>query len=170
MDQKTIARSITLVLVGTLLTTFNSIGTGWAPTVTAIIGYVFFFQGLGIMKLYLDEPGKAAVKLLTTAVILGLIGTVLSLIPVIKIVGSIVLLIAFVFEILGFLKLKASETIGVEGQKGVQFILVYIILVIVAVIIGIIPAIGSLFASVLSLIGLILLILGWIKVQEGLIK
>lgn len=170
MDQKSIAKSISLVLVGTLLTTFNSIGTGWAPTATAIIGYVFFFQGLGMMKLYLDDAGKEGVKLLITAVVIGLAGTILSFIPGIRIIGSIVLIIAFVFEVLGFIKFNASETIGEEGKKGVQLILVYLVLVIISVVIGIIPALGSLVASIFSLVGLVLLMLGWLKVQEGLIK
>ena len=49
MEKKTIT-SVTLILVGNMLTTYNNIGSGWTATVTAIIGFVMFFIGLGQLK------------------------------------------------------------------------------------------------------------------------
>ncbi len=170
MDSKQTIKSVTFIIAGSLLGTFNSIGGGWASSATAIIGYAFLFQGLKLLKDALDEQGQAGVKMLTIGAIIGVVGFVIDLIPLIGFVARIVLLVAFIFELIGYLRLKKSETIGEIGQKGVQLILIYMILVIAAVAIGFIPLAGTIVSSVLSIAGLVLLLLGWTKVQEGLVK
>ena len=70
-NKKNAISSVTLILVGNMLTTYNNIGTGWTATITAIIGFIIFFMGLDKLKSLLDDSGKAAVKLLINATIIG---------------------------------------------------------------------------------------------------
>ena len=86
------------------------------------------------------------------------------------IVASIILLAAFIVELVGFLKLKASASIGEEGKKGISLLLVAMILGIITSILGLIPFIGAIVGSIVSIIALALVFFGWIKVQEGLMN
>lgn len=170
MDKKETIKSVTFILGGSLLQMFNGIGGGWASSLTAIFGMVLFFKGLSALKEGLDEAGQGGVKLLITAAILSIIGFVFDIIPLMGIVASIILLAAFIVELVGFLKLKASASIGEEGKKGISLLLVAMILGIITSILGLIPFIGAIVGSIVSIIALVLVFFGWIKVQEGLMN
>ena len=166
-------KAISLIIAGSLLALFNVISDGWGATVTAIIGFVFFFWGLSKLKSILDDKGKSAVTLLIVAAIIGIVAAILDIIPLIGgIIAGILLLIAFIIELIGFFKLKKSETIGESGAKGVNLILVSMLLIIIGVLFDLLPlpVIGGIIASILSIISLVLILLGWIKVQEGIVE
>ena len=170
MEKKAIT-SVTLILAGNMLTTYNNIGSGWTATVTAIIGFILFFIGLGQMKSYMDEKGKSGVSLLINAAILGIIALVLHLIPFVGgIFAGILYLIAFIIQLAGLLKLKNSETIGTAGASGVSNILIAMVLMIIGSILGMLPFAGGMINSVISLIALLLILFGWLKIQEGIIE
>lgn len=165
-------KAITFILVGSLLGTFNGIGGGWASTITAIIGFILFFMGLNKLKVSLDEIGQGGVKLLTIAAILVIVGLVIDLIPLVGgIIAGIIYIVAFIIELLGFLKFKKSKTIGELGAKGVGLIIISMILLIVESVFGILPLpfIGII-CSILSIVAMLLLLFGWIKVQEALVE
>ena len=110
MEKKEIIKSVTFVLSGSLLQMFNGIGDGLWSTLTSIFGIVLFFIGLSKLKEGLDESGKAAVKMLIIAAILAGVGFLLNLIPLVGgVIASIVLLAAFIIQLIGYLKLKNSS-------------------------------------------------------------
>ncbi len=171
MEQKENIKSVTFILAGSLLQMFNGIGSGFWSTLTAILGIVLFFIGLSKLKNGLDEVGQAAVKLLIIAAILTGIGFVLGLIPVIGgVIASIFVLAAFIIQLIGYLKLKGSDTIGDIGKNGVTLLLVAMILAVFGALLGIVPFLGGIVVSIVSFAGLLLLFLGWIKIQEGLMN
>ncbi|MEE4198543.1 MAG: hypothetical protein V2I54_12935 [Bacteroidales bacterium] len=169
MKKETI-QSITFILSGSLLQMFNGVGTSWAATLAAIFGIIILFMGLVKLKDGLDELGQAAVGLLNIAIIIGAVGLIIDLIPGFGLFASIIFVVAFIFELLGFLKLKNSATIGEIGKSGVTFLLIAMGLAILTSLIGIIPFLGAVVGNLLSLIALIFVFIGWLRVQEGLIE
>nr|MDA3779599.1 hypothetical protein [Bacteroidales bacterium] len=149
---------------------FNGIADGFWSTTTAIFGIVLFFVGLSKLKTGIDNAGQSAVKTLIIAAIISCTGLVFNIIPFIgEIIASIVLLVAFVFQLVGYIKLKQSDSIGTVGKEGATLLIVAMILSAFGSLINIIPLIGGYVVSIFSLVGLILVLFGWTKVQEGLI-
>lgn len=169
MKKETI-QSITFILSGSLLQMFNGVGSGWASTLAAIFGIIIFFMGLKKLKDGLDEIGQAAANLLNISIIIGIVGLVIDLVPGFGLFASIIFVAAFIFELLGFLKLKKSGSIGEVGKSGVTFLLVAMGFAILASLIGIIPFLGAMVGSVFSLAALIFVFFGWLRVQEGLLE
>lgn len=171
MEKKETIKSVTFIIVGSLLQLYNGVSGGWASTVVAIFGFVLFLMGLNMLKNSLDENGQGAVKLLVIASILGIIGLVIDFIPLIGFVSSIIYIVAFVIELVGFLKLKKSDSIGEVGKGGVTFLLIAMILAIVQAFFGLLPIpFMGILTSILSIAALALVLFGWMKVQEGLVE
>ena len=167
---KNAIKPVTLILVGNVLTIFNSIGNGWATSVVAIIGFVLFFIGLGQFKNELDEAGKSAVKLLVVAAIIGIVGLLIDFIPLVGIVASLVYLAAYIVELVAFIKLKGSDSIGETGAKGAQLLLIAMIITLVGVLFGILPLVGGIITKLVSIAAFLLVLFGWLKVQDGVIE
>lgn len=171
MDKKESIKSVTFILSGAILQMFNGIGGGLWSTLTSIFGIILFFIGLSKLKEGLDENGKAGVKLLIIAAIIAGVGFIIDIIPLIGgMIASIVLLAAFIVQLLGYLKLKSSDTIGEVGRSGANLLFIAMIVAAFASLLGIIPFLGGIFVSISSLAGLMLIFFGWLKVQEGLIE
>lgn len=171
MNKKETIKSVTFILSGALLQMFNGIGDGLWSTFTSIFGIILFFIGLSKLKEGLDENGKAGAKLLIISAIIAGIGFIIDLIPLIGgMVASIVLLAAFIVQLIGYLKLKTSDAIGEVGRSGANLLFIAMIVAAFASLVGIVPFLGDIVVSISSFIGLILLFFGWLKVQEGLIE
>lgn len=169
--KKDAVKSVTLVLVGNMLTTYNNIGSGWTSTITAIIGFVLFFLGLGQLKSFLDENGKKGISLLINAAILGIVALVIHLIPLLGgFLAGLLYLIAFIIQLIGLLKLKNSESLGSVGVAGVNNLLIAMALMIFGSLLSILPFAGEAINSVISLIALLLILFGWLKIQEAIIE
>jgi hypothetical protein len=170
MNTKAIT-SVTYILVGNMLTTYNSIGEGWTATMTAIFGLILFFIGLNRLKTFLDEIGQEGISKLVWAAILGIIATLFSFIPLVGgIPAGILNLIAFILQLIGLLKLKKSATLGELGASGIGYLIIAMFLMILASFLGLFPFIGGTIKSVISLIAFILIPFGWLKVQEAIIE
>ena len=169
-ENKETIKAVTFILSGALLQMFNGIGGGWASSLTAIFGMILFLMGLSKLKSGLDEAGKGGVKLLFIAAILSVIGFVFDIIPLMGIVASIILMAAFIVELIGFLKLKASANIGEAGKSGITLLLIAMVLAVIVSIFGFVPLLGGIVGSILSLAALVLVFFGWIKIQEGLME
>ena len=171
MEKKETIKSVTFIIVGSLLQLYNGVSGGWASTIVAIFGFVLFLMGLNMLKSSLDENGQGAVKLLVIASILGIIGLVIDFIPLIGFVSSIIYIVAFVIELVGFLKLKKSDSIGEIGKAGVTFLLIAMILAIVQIFLGLLPIpFMGILTLIIAIAALVLVLFGWIKVQEGLVE
>jgi uncharacterized membrane protein len=169
MEKKEIIKSVTFILAGSLLQMFNGIGGGIWTTLAAVFGIVLFFIGLSRLKGGLDEAGQSAIKLLIVAAVLSGIGFIFDLIPLIGgIIASVFVLAAFVIQLIGYIKLKCSDTIGDIGKSGVMLLLIAMILAAFGALLGIVPFLGGVVVSIVSFAGLVLLFFGWIKIQEGL--
>ncbi len=162
-------KASSMVLAGALLTAFNSIGKGWASEVLVLIGFVIFLLGLKNIKEMLDEQGKNAIQLVYIAAIIGAISALIGLIPIVGIIATIGLIVAFVFQLIGYSKLKSSNTIGEIGSKGANLLLISMIIALVGGIFRIIPAIGGVIGTIFSLVVLIMVITGWRNIQKGIL-
>lgn len=169
MEKKETIKSVTFILAGALLQMFNGIGGGWISSLTAIFGLILFFIGLSKLKAGIDDKGKGAVKLLIIAAILGIIGLIFDIIPLLGIVAAIIFIVTFIVELIGFIKLRGSASIGESGKGGVTLLIIAMILAIVESIIGLLPLIGGIIGSIIALVALILVFFGWIKIQDGII-
>jgi uncharacterized membrane protein len=170
MKQKAIS-SVTLILVGNMLTTYNNIGSGWTSTITAIIGFVLFFIGLGQLNSFLDEPGQKGLSMLKNSAILGIVALIIHIIPLLGgIIAGILYLIAFIIQLVGLLQLQKSTTLGTKGAAGISNLLIAMGLMIIGSLIGILPFAGGTINALISLIAFMLILLGWLKIQEGIIE
>lgn len=169
--KKEAIRSVTLILTGNMLTTYNNIGSGWTSTITAIIGFILFFLGLGKLKPFLDEIGKRGIGLLVNAAMLGIVAIVIGLIPFLGgIFAGLLYMTAFILQLIGLLKLKNSKTFSPVGVMGVNKLLIAMALMIFGSFLGILPFAGEMINSIISLIALMLILLGWLKIQEDIIE
>ncbi len=169
MEKKETIKSVTFILAGAVLQIFNGIGDGWAAPVVSIFGLILFIIGLKKLKDGLDPAGQGAVKMLFIAVIIGFVGLFFDLIPLMGWLAIIIFIVAFVFELVGFIKLKSSTSIGETGKKGAGLLVIAMILVIVASVFGFIPLMGEYFVAIFSLAALYLVFTGWVKIQSGII-
>ncbi len=159
-----------MVLAGSLLTTYNGVGRGLAATIVALIGFVIFMIGLSRFKPELDEKGKGAIGLLFIAAIIGIVAMFFGLLPVIGGILSFIILIAVVvLQIIGYTRLKGSATIGMEGASGANLLLFSIVVLFVGAIFGLIPGLGRFIEPLFALGALFMIVFGWLRVQKGFI-
>jgi hypothetical protein len=162
-------KATSMVLGGVLLTAFSNIGKGFASEIIVLAGFVIFLVGLRSLKQMLDENGQGAVGLIYVAAIIGAIGALIGLIPVVGIIATIGLIAAFIIQLVGYIKLKSSETIGDIGSKGANLLVISMIIALVGGIFGIIPAVGGMINTIISLVVLLMVITGWRNIQKGII-
>ncbi len=161
--------AISMALAGSLLTTFNSVGRGWAASVITIIGFVIFLIGLNSLKKELDENGQNAVGLIFIAVIIGAAGALIGLIPLVGIIGSIAIIVAFIMQLVGYTKLKTCSTIGEVGAKGAGQLVISMVMLLIGGVFSLIPGLGRFVGPIFFLVGLYLIVFGWMKIQQGFI-
>jgi hypothetical protein len=178
-------KAVTMILIGTLLQLCNTVGGGWASALASFFGLYLLLIGFKQLGTYVDEKGKAAVKLLIIAVFIGIGAAVLGLIA--SIVGlssgsfgteaigtldyivAIAFVAAYVVQLLGYLKLRESETIGEIGKSGAMLLLISMIVAAVGSLLAIVPF-GGIVTPLFAIAGLILIFFGWVKVQEAFIN
>ncbi|TVQ18362.1 MAG: hypothetical protein EA361_01470 [Bacteroidetes bacterium] len=159
-----------MVLAGSLLTTYNGVGRGWAATIVALIGFVIFMIGLSKFKPELDEKGKGAIGLLFIAAIIGIVAMFVGLLPLIGGILSFLILIAVVvLQIIGYSKLKGSTSIGTEGISGANLLLLSIVVLFIGAVFGLIPGLGRFIEPLFALGALFMIVFGWLRIQKGFI-
>lgn len=168
MEQVTSLKSITYILSGSLLYTYNGIAGGWMSGLAAIFGFVLFIIGLNRIKTGLDSSGKSGVSLMSVGAIIGGISSLLDLVPMIGILSGIGFIIAFLLLLLGLIRLNNSDAIGLIGQNGIVRLITAMVIAILGAFISLIPIFGNALASIFALIAMFLMVSGWLKVQEGI--
>lgn len=169
MNKKEAIKSVTFILVGALLQFFNGIGSGWESTLISLFGIILFFVGLTQLKSQLDEAGNKGLRRLINSAILSIIAFIIDFIPLSGIIVSLLLLAAFILQIMAYLKLKESKSIGIAGLNGINLLLGSVIIAALANFIRMFPLTGIL-VSLILIIALILSLFGWIKIQEGVLE
>lgn len=156
------------ILLAVLLHVYNSIGDTVMTGIAALIGLIIYWMGLARIRTALDSVGEQGVGKLKIAVILGLIGVVIGWIPLIGgIIGGILVILAFIFEFMGYGLLKTSGAMGNDGQVGAGKLRTSMILLLVAAVIGFIPLLGIV-EKLLSLVALWLVFQGWSMMLQGM--
>jgi len=170
MKQQHSSTAVTYILGGALLQLYAGIGSGWMSVIIAIFGFVVFYIGLDKLKFGLDPVGQSAASMLKLAAIVGAISAFVDLIPFLGILASLGYTAAFVIELVGFLKLKTSDSVGATGKSGASLLLIAMILAVLQSLIGLLPFVGGYLAAPLGLAALMMVFFGWIRVQEGLFE
>ena len=103
---KKLVVGVNLYFIGMMLAFIPAVG-GILKGIDLIVAFVFMLLAYSALKKSETFAGKDGAKLLFTAMILGAVGALLRIIPLIGIVGSILLIIEFVLTILGWKKIAA---------------------------------------------------------------
>ena len=82
-------------------------------------GIIIYLVALGKLKSALDSDAESGVSKLKTSAILAICGVVLGWIPVVGWAFELILnILAFIFGLLGYSRLKSTPSIGTVGQQG----------------------------------------------------
>ncbi|MCL2290758.1 MAG: hypothetical protein FWC34_08680 [Bacteroidetes bacterium] len=156
-------QSVTYILVGSTLQFAGSVSK-----LIGLLGFIFLIIGLLKLAKNIDAKGALGAKIILIGAFVGAFGTLIGLIPVVGLVGIIFAIIAFIIEIVGYLVLRGSATIGESGKFGIILILISFIIGIIAFIVGFLPLMGFV-AALLAVLAICLLFIGWLNIQKGLI-
>lgn len=139
---------------------------GWlgkACNLAVVAGYIAFYLRLKDLQLLADPNDAPAIQKLCLGVLLYIVGLAVKEIPVAGwIISPIVMIVSFVFMLLGYNALKKSETF--PGKDGMKLLFIAAILGVVASVFALIPLIGTVIAGILGIVNFILFLLGWKKV------
>lgn len=153
-----------MILLAILLHVYDEIGDNTLTMIAAIVGLVLYFMGLGKIMGCVDENGQKGISKLKVAIILSIVAVIFSWLPI---VPGIILIIAFLFEFLGYGAMMQSESLGTQGQLGAGKLRISMILMLVAAIIDFIPVINVV-SGILYLIALFFVFKGWIMILYGI--
>lgn len=129
--------------------------------VLALVGYVYYFIGVkGMRDSAVDTPLQDGTAKVYKGVLLGLIATIVDIIPLLGIVAFVLNIIAFVFMMQGFGILRKLP-INELAAKGAQQLWLVMLLSLIGVIIGIIPLVGGVLSLICSIAVLVYAFLGW---------
>lgn len=153
------------ILLSVILHIFSFINNTTATITAALIGLILYIIGLGKLKEGLDINGQNAVSKLKIAVIISILAAIFDYIPLMGWVSTILAIIAFIFEFLGYSAFKTSVTIGDEGRKGAGLLKNSTIVLIIAAICGLF---SDTIAAMLAITTLFLTFSGWTQIVFGL--
>ena len=157
-----------LILLAILMHVYDGIGDNTLTGIVALVGFFMYIKGLGILKDVLDDSGVKGISKLKTAVILGVIAVVLGWIPILGgIIAGILLLVAFIFEYIGYGALMQSTSLGVEGCIGARKLRTSMIVLVVAAVIDLFPMTGIV-VGFISMIALWFVFSGWEMILLGM--
>lgn len=155
------------ILLAILLHVYDGIGDSILTGIAALIGLVFYFIGLGKLKKSLDSEGEKGASRLKIAIILSIIATVLDWIPLTGIIVGILLIIAFIFEFLGYGNMQQSASIGTEGQEGAGKLRISMIILLISAVVGLFP-LTDILVKIASFISLYFVFKGWSMIFSSL--
>lgn len=137
------------------------IGADTVVGILALAAFVYYFLGIKGMKESAVETALAeGTEKIYKGALLGIIGTVVGLIPLIGLIGGLVSLVGFIFMLMGFNSVRKTN-LSAEAAKGAQQLYLTMVLTIVAAVVGLIPVLGGIIAAIISIITVIYAILGW---------
>lgn len=161
-------RGAFMILLALCLHLYNCIDDSIMTGLAALVGLVFYLLGLDVMKKSLDDTGVMGCSKLKIAIFLSMASVVLDWIPLMGLFASVILIIAFVMEFIGYGLLQKSASLGTEGQQGAGKLRISMIVLLVGTVFGLIPGVGGVFEGIAALIALVLVFLGWSGIILGL--
>lgn len=157
-----------LILLAILMHVYDAIGDNTLTGIVALVGFFMYLKGLGILKDVLDDTGIKGVSKLKIAVILGVVAVILGWIPLLGgLLAGILLLVAFIFEYIGYGALKQSMSLGTEGRIGAGKLQTSMILLVIASVIDFFPMTGVIVGTI-SVIALWFVFSGWSMILLGM--
>lgn len=157
-----------MILLALCLHLYNGIDSSVMTKIGALVGLVLYILGLDVIKKSLDDTGVQGCSKLKIAVILSMVSIVVGWIPLMGILASVILIIAFIMEFVGYGLLKKSASLETEGQGGANKLRISMIVLLIGTVLGIIPAIGSVCEGIAGMIALVLVFLGWSSILLGM--
>ena len=165
MEANKIYKNVMLLGIAGAIGALFNILLGWIGDIcdiAVVAGFMGMYARLTDLAEKSNAEDAAALKKLQLGAMLYIIGIGARIIPVIGwIAGPIVLIVAFVFMLLGYMALKKSTTFPYKDAMGLPFIAA--IIGIVAAVFKIIPVVGTTIGNILLIAVFILLLLGWKK-------
>jgi hypothetical protein len=139
----------------------------WIFLLAIIVGYFLFFKGLTDFRPQLQQADGAAIGRVRLGVLLGIIGSVVSFIPVIGFLGGILSLIGFIMMLIGYNALKGSATFPVKARSGASTLFIAMILSLVGGILAFIPLIGGVIAFIMNVVVFFMVLSGWAAIKNS---
>lgn len=131
--------------------------------ILVILGYVYFLIGTkGMQRNAPTEEDSKIVKSVFIGALLCVIGAGIDLIPLFPgFIIRILTLLGFIFMMIGFNKMKQSQTLTEVIRQGSSKLFISMLLAVIACGLGFIPLAGSIIEAIMYIIVLIFGILGW---------
>lgn len=127
----------------------------------SIAAYVYYFLGINDMKKSAASTSvEEGTSRLFIGVILSICGSLLGLIPVIAIVGTLVSLAGFIVTWLGYSSIKI-KAVDANAKFGGTKLSTSALLSVIAIVTAIIPIVGWIATIILEIIALVFAIQGW---------
>lgn len=161
---------ITSILGGTLIQICSLMLGNWLGTLTAIFGFYLVFSGLETLKYGFDAAGQGALSLLRIGAVVMFCGSLADGVPVLGMFAPFLYFIAFVLELLGYIRLKSSATLGPGGKSGAGLLVTAMIIGLLFAILDIVPYLGDAIAGFTAIFIILLDFFGWQRIQEDLVR
>ena len=166
--RKTSSQGAYLILLALVLHLYKGIDDAFLTGLGAIVGLVLYLKGLGVLAISLDKPGVDGCGKLRIAVFLAIVSVVVDFIPLLGWLATILVIIAFIFEFMGYGLLANSQSLFEEGRGGAKKLRISMIVLLVGAVLSFIPLAGSKIDAIANFIALILVFLGWSQILLGL--
>lgn len=167
MEANKIYKNVMILGIAGAVGALFNILLGWIGDIcdiAVVAGFMGMYLRLKDLAEKSETEDAAALKKLQLGALLYIVGIGARMIPVVGwIFGPIVLVVAFVFMLLGYMALKKSTTFPYKDAMGLPFIAA--IIGVVAAIFKIIPVVGTTIGNILLIAVFVLLLLGWKKVS-----
>ena len=165
MEANKIYKNVMILGIAGAVGALFNILIGWIGSIcdlAVVAGFMGMYARLNDLIEKSNAEDAAALKKLQLGALLYIVGLGVRMIPVIGwITGPIVLIVSFVFMLLGYMALKKSESFPYKAAMGLPFIAA--ILGVVAAVFKIIPVVGTTIGNILLIATFVLLLLGWKK-------
>ena len=145
-------------------------GTPWYMIVFPLLliaAYVFYFLGINNMAKNLTGEDQQSFLKLRLSLILSMVGVVCQFIPVAGgIIAGILGIIAAVFYLIAFKRLKDSATFPELARNGAKLLYVAAIIAIIGAALSIIPLL-NIIGGLLGIAVFVLEVIGWVKIAKA---
>lgn len=129
--------------------------------ILALVAFIYYFIGIkGMKEAAVGTEIAEGTANLYTGALLGVIGTLVGLIPLLGLIGGLVSIVGWVFMLLGFGKIRKTNLSGLAA-KGAQQLWLMMLLTLIGAVISLIPLIGAVIGLLISIAVLVLAFLGW---------
>ncbi|MBQ0080324.1 MAG: hypothetical protein KBS95_02070 [Alistipes sp.] len=99
-----LSNGVCIFLLAKMLVYIPAIGSLFLGPIAMVVAFVLMLLAYNSLKKSETFPNACGMKTLSLALILGVVGAVLAIIPLIGIVGKIIILVAYIMIILGWKK------------------------------------------------------------------